>query len=108
MPSLPNRGLLAATDLSASLEMLKGWQLIQLNGAPAIEKSWRFADFYQTMAFVNAVAGVAHAMDHHPEISLGYNRCTVQYTTHDAGGLTQRDMEAATRIDNLAEGAVAE
>lgn len=104
MPSLPTGGQVAATDLSASLAQPEGWKLIELEGAPAIEKSWRFADFHQTMTFANAVAGVAHKMDHHPDMTVSYNRCTVRYTTHDAGGLTQRDLDAATRIDGLPEG----
>lgn len=101
MPSSPNSGQLSATDLSVSLAQLEGWQLMSLSAAPAIEKSWQFADFHQTMAFANAVAGIAHAMDHHPEMTISYSRCTVRYTTHDAGGLTQRDLEAARRIESL-------
>lgn len=108
MPSLPNKGQLAASDLKTSLDKLGGWSLTEINGTPAIEKSWRLANFHQTMAFANAVADVAHAMDHHPELTISYNRCTVKYTTHDAGGLTQRDLDAATRIESLPESSSAQ
>ena len=91
-------------DLNAALAGLSGWQRTLQEGKEAIQKSWRFADFHQTMAFVNAVAAVAHAMDHHPDLQVSYNRCTVLYTSHEAGGLTHRDIDAAARVDSLAEG----
>ncbi|MCB2023757.1 MAG: 4a-hydroxytetrahydrobiopterin dehydratase [Ottowia sp.] len=81
-----------------------GWQRTTQDGTPAIERRWRFADFHQTMAFVNAVAGVAHAQDHHPELAVGYGHCTVRYTTHDAGGLTARDLAAAEAVNALPQG----
>jgi len=91
-------------NLNAALAGLHGWQRVEQDGKGAVQKSWRFADFHQTMAFVNAVAAVAHVMDHHPDLHVRYNRCIVRYTTHDAGGLTQRDIDAATRVDALPEG----
>lgn len=94
-------------NLSTALAGLHGWQRVEQDGKAAIQKSWRFADFHQTMAFVNAVAAVAHAMDHHPDLHVSYNRCTVRYTTHDAGGLTCRDADAAARVDALPEGRAA-
>ncbi len=94
-------------DLSAALAHLHGWQRVEENGVAALRKSWRFANFHQTMAFVNAVANVAHAMDHHPDLHVSYNRCELRYTTHDAGGLTPLDVEAAHRVDTLPEGATA-
>jgi 4a-hydroxytetrahydrobiopterin dehydratase len=54
------------------------------------------------MAFVNAVAHVAHRQDHHPELAVGYGRCSVGYTTHDAGGVTLNDCICAARIERLA------
>ncbi|WP_423453788.1 4a-hydroxytetrahydrobiopterin dehydratase [Ottowia sp. VDI28] len=95
---------MTSNDLNAALTGLHGWQRVKHDGKAAIRRSWRFADFHQTMAFVNAVAAVAHAMDHHPDLHVSYNRCIVLYTTHDAGGLTQRDIDAATRVDALPEG----
>jgi len=58
-------------------------------------------DYYQTIAFVNALAWVAHAEDHHPDIEAGYNRCLVRYSTHAIGGLSDNDFICAARIDAL-------
>ncbi len=70
-----------------------------------ITREFRFRDFHQTMAFVNALAWVAHREDHHPDIEVGYNRCVVHYTTHAAAGLTDNDFICAARIDALQNGA---
>jgi 4a-hydroxytetrahydrobiopterin dehydratase len=56
------------------------------------------------MAFVNAVAFIAHAQDHHPDLSVHYSRCIVRYNTHDAGGLTDTDFAAAAKVDALLAG----
>ncbi|MBK6867202.1 MAG: 4a-hydroxytetrahydrobiopterin dehydratase [Burkholderiales bacterium] len=79
-----------------------GWRPTCHEGADALEKRWRFADFRQTMVFVNAVAELAERLDHHPELQLGYGHCRVLWTTHDAGGVTARDREAARQLDALA------
>ena len=67
----------------------------------AIERIVRFTNYYETIAFVNAVAWIAHMEDHHPELTVGYNRCQVTYTTHSAGGLTNSDFICAEKIDAL-------
>ena len=102
--SLVNKTTLTHEDLHTALQSADGWKLSSRPGAPSIEKSWRFADFHQTMAFVNALAQIAHSMDHHPELQVSYGACVVQYTTHDAGGITPRDIDAAVRINGLPEG----
>lgn len=66
-----------------------------------LERRFDFADFHQTMAFVNAVAWVAHREDHHPDLHVGYNRCTLRYSTHSAGGLTLNDFICAAKVDAL-------
>ncbi|WP_354440664.1 4a-hydroxytetrahydrobiopterin dehydratase [Ottowia thiooxydans] len=101
-----NRPSLTADELSKALTTIDGWKLSSRVGGPCIEKSWRFADFHQTMAFVNAVAQIAHSLDHHPELQVSYGTCLVQYTTHDAGGLTHRDIDSALRVNALAEGRI--
>ena len=68
----------------------------------SIQRSFRFSDYYQTIAFVNALAWVAHQQDHHPELQVSYNRCVVRYSTHSVGGLTENDFICAARIDALA------
>lgn len=79
-----------------------GWQRTRHGGVDALARRWRFADFGQTMAFVNAVAELAERLDHHPEMQLGWGHCRVVWTTHDAGGVTARDAEAARQVDALA------
>ncbi len=66
-----------------------------------IQRTFRFKNYYQTIAFVNALAWVAHAEDHHPDLEVGYNRCTVNYSTHSVGGLSENDFICAARIDAL-------
>jgi len=66
-----------------------------------IERTFRFKNYYQTIAFVNALAWIAHQEDHHPDLTVGYNRCVVQYSTHSVGGLSENDFICAARIDAL-------
>lgn len=79
------------------LETLPGWALNE-NG---IEKIFQFKNYYQTMAFVNALAWVAHQEDHHPDLQVGYKTCHVRYTTHAIGGLSANDFHCARRLDAL-------
>jgi 4a-hydroxytetrahydrobiopterin dehydratase len=67
----------------------------------AIERTFKFDDFRLTMAFVNAVAGVADAEDHHPHMAVDYGRCLVRFNTHSAGGITRNDFICAAKIDAL-------
>jgi len=69
-----------------------------------IQRSFRFKNYYQTIAFVNALAWVAHHQDHHPDLEVGYNRCVVNYSTHSAGGLSENDFICAAKIDALVPG----
>ena len=92
---------MTATTVVATLAQLEGWTLTGDGAAVAIEKSFGFSDYYRTMAFVNAVAFIAHAQDHHPHLSIDFNRCVVRFNTHDAGGLTLRDFDCAAHVDAL-------
>ena len=69
--------------------------------AQAIERQFKFPDFHHTMAFVNAIAWIAHREDHHPDLQIGYNRCTVRFSTHSVGGLSLNDFICAAHIDAL-------
>jgi 4a-hydroxytetrahydrobiopterin dehydratase len=91
------RSALSAAQIEAALRGLPQWQLA--NGA--IEKTYHFANYFETMAFVNAVAMVAHTQDHHPDLSVHYNRCVVRLNTHDVGGISDTDMDCARRFDAL-------
>jgi 4a-hydroxytetrahydrobiopterin dehydratase len=89
--------MLTPDDITARLAALDGWA----NQDGCIAKEFRFPDYHATLAFVNAVAWIAHRADHHPDLEVGYNRCLVRYTTHDAGGLSERDFACAARVDAL-------
>ena len=75
------------------------WQLV--GATQAITREFRFRNFYQTIAFVNAVAWIANGEDHHPDLEVGYNRCKVQYSTHAIGNLSENDFICAAKIDAL-------
>lgn len=88
---------LDASTLRAGLEALPQWQLD--DAGTAIRRSLRFADFSQAFGFMTQVALHAERHDHHPEWFNVYNRVDVRLTTHDAGGLTDRDLALARYID---------
>lgn len=69
-----------------------------------IAATFTFANFHETMAFVNAVAWIAHADDHHPELEVSYKRCRVRYSTHSIGGLSDNDVICALKINALLDG----
>ena len=95
---------LSATQIIAKLARLDGWKLAggDTNGQTvAIEKTYTFANYFETIAFVNALAFVAHAQDHHPDLSVHYNRCVVRFNTHDVKGISQSDFDCAAQIDAL-------
>ncbi|MBP7452675.1 MAG: 4a-hydroxytetrahydrobiopterin dehydratase [Ottowia sp.] len=81
-----------------------GWSVATEDGATAIEKTWRFADFRAAMAHAERVAALADRLNHHPTLTVGWGACTVRWTTHDAGGLTAQDFDAARQTDLLAPG----
>ncbi len=97
--SAQQRRALAPDELREQLAALPGWQL----DGPAIARTYAFANFYETMAFVNAVALIAHQQDHHPDLAVSYGRCTVRLNTHDVGGISHTDIDCARRIDALLE-----
>ena len=67
----------------------------------AISKEYEFPDFYETIAFVNAIAYIANQEDHHPDLEVSYGKCRVSFSTHDAGGLTENDFICAARVNAL-------
>ena len=99
--STQTRRALTATEVVATLAQLEGWSLSGDGAQVAIEKTYRFANYYETIAFVNAVAFIAHAEDHHPDLSVHYDRCVVRLNTHDVGGISPTDIDCATRFDAL-------
>lgn len=68
-----------------------------------ISQDFKFKNYYQTMAFVNAIAWMAHRENHHPDLEVGYNHCLVRYTTHAIDGLSENDFICAQKVDEIAE-----
>jgi len=84
-------------EVHAHLAQLSSWKA----AGGAIEKQFTFKNFHETMAFVNALAWIAHSEDHHPDLQVGYDRCTVRFSTHSVGGVSLNDMICAARTDAL-------
>ena len=80
-------------------QLADGWQA--QSNYTQIKKSFSFKNFYETMAFVNAIAWIANKENHHPDLELGYNYCHVTFTTHALGGLSHNDFICAAKIDAL-------
>jgi 4a-hydroxytetrahydrobiopterin dehydratase len=95
------RRALKPTEIVKRLAELPGWKLSGDGEEVAIEKTFSFADYFETIAFVNALAFVAHALDHHPDLSVHYSRCVVRFSTHDVHGISETDFECAARTDAL-------
>jgi 4a-hydroxytetrahydrobiopterin dehydratase len=91
---------IAATEVKLLLKQLPGWKLI--DKGEAIEKTYNFKNYYRTLAFVNALAYIAHGEDHHPDLGVHYNRAVVRYSTHDVGGLSMNDFICAAKVERLA------
>ena len=79
------------------LAQVSGWRLNQA----AIEKSFGFKNYHETIAFVNALAWICHTEDHHPDLSVGYDRCVVRFNTHSVGGVSINDFICAAKADAL-------
>lgn len=99
--SAQTRKALSATAVVNALSKLEGWQLTGDGTDVAIEKTYRFANYYETISFVNALAFMVNAQDHHPDLSVHYNRCVVRFNTHDVGGLSVTDFDCAAKADAL-------
>ena len=95
---------LTATQIIAKLVHVQDWRLSGGDdGGPslAIERKFTFANYFETIAFVNAVAFVVHKLDHHPELTVSYNSCVVRLNTHDVKAISQLDFDCAAQIDAL-------
>ncbi|HMN65794.1 MAG TPA: 4a-hydroxytetrahydrobiopterin dehydratase [Burkholderiaceae bacterium] len=83
------------TEIEAQLTELAGWSLRD----GALERSYAFRDYYDTIAFVNALAWMVHGEDHHPDLLVTYNRCTVRFNTHSVRGISENDFICAAKCD---------
>ena len=87
----------SAGEAQEMLKQLKGWILED----GKLVKLYPFRNYYETMAFVNALAWISHREDHHPDLQVGYNQCRVTYSTHAIGGLSENDFICAAKADEL-------
>lgn len=90
-PALPQ------AEINRFLSQLEGWQ----QQDQIISKTYPFKNYYQTIAFVNALAWMTHQADHHPDLTVTYNSCRVNYSTHAIGGLSENDFICAAKADAL-------
>ena len=101
---IPRKGSehsLSADEIRSHLGELAGWRLAADD--QGIEKAFRFDDFHRTMAFVNAVAWIAHREDHHPDMKVSYPCCALYFSTHDVGGISLNDFICAAKVEQLLE-----
>ena len=94
----PGAALLPSLELARQLAALPDWE----HSEQRLRKTFRFPDYDRTIAFVNALARMANRQDHHPDLSVHYGRVVVDWSTHDAGGVTLNDCICAARTDQLA------
>ena len=90
--------VLSSTDIDDALQKLPGWTRQE----KAIERVFQFDNFLQAMEFVNKIAVAAEAANHHPDIVINYNKVTLGLISHDSGGVTQRDIRMAGKINEVA------
>lgn len=89
---------LSEQDVQAALQNLAGWK----RSGQAIERVFEFPNFADAMKFVNSIAKTAEEANHHPDITINYNKVTLQLISHDSGGVTNRDVKMAARINEIA------
>lgn len=99
----PCEGGVAPLTLDEAQALMKqvsdAWKLAA--DGKSIRAEWKFRNFYHTMSFVNAVAHIANAEDHHPDMEVGYGYCRMNFNTHAIGGLSQNDFICAAKVDAL-------
>ena len=92
---------LTEPEILSNLAQLSGWEVVQ----GELVKEYAFKNYYETLAFINAIAYVIHAEDHHPELIATYNRCVVKFDTHSVnagrGGLSENDFICAAKVDAI-------
>lgn len=90
--------LLTDNDIKSHLqEISPEWKLAEDNRS--ISRTFKFKNYYDTMAFVNVVAMVSHQQDHHPEMTITYNTCRIEFSTHSVDGLSLNDFICAAKVD---------
>ena len=104
---VPRQTALSAAAIASTLPSVPGWAIED----GQLSRLFKFRNYYETMAFVNALAYIAHAQDHHPDLGVTYDSCTVRYMTHSVdqgrGGLSENDFICAAKVTALHHGSVA-
>ena len=101
-PIHQDRKALSATEIVTQLSKLNGEQAVGwrlMDGA--LEKTFSFKNYHETIGFVNALAFIANAEDHHPDLAVSYSKCTVRFNTHDVDGISVSDFFCASKVDAL-------
>ena len=97
-----HRKAMSATEIVTQLSKLNGeqalgWRLID----GALEKTYAFKNYHETIGFVNALAFIANAENHHPDLAVSFSKCTVRFNTHDVKGISVSDFFCASKADAL-------
>ena len=92
------RERLTEASIAAKLKRVRGWK----RAADSIERTWRFDTFLEAVGFMNRVFTLAEEADHHPDLLNSWTKVRVRFTTHDAGGLTDRDFQMAAKVNRVA------
>jgi 4a-hydroxytetrahydrobiopterin dehydratase len=91
---------LTRAEAQALMKQLQSeWQLSE--DSKSLHREWKFRNFFHTMSFVNAIAHIANAEDHHPDLEVGYGVCRMKFTTHAIDGLSENDFICAAKVDQL-------
>jgi len=88
---------LSQPEIDGLMRQLEGWQ----QQGQMIGKTYHFKNYYQVIAFVNAIAWMTHREDHHPDLKVTFNSCAVEYSTHAIQGLSENDFICAAKVDAL-------
>ena len=94
-----NEPALNRSQAQGLLSEIPGWALNE--NATEISRTYKFKNYYETIAFVNALAWIVHREDHHPDLDVGYNRCKIRFSTHSVKGLSENDFICAAKINTL-------
>ncbi len=86
-------------EINEKLKTLPEWTYD--DNTLSLVKTFQFKSYLKNIAFVNAVAWIANKENHHPDLEVSFNRCIVKFTTHDAGGVSEKDFELAKAVDSL-------
>ena len=98
-PCAPGTPPLSREQATGMLAQVPGWSLN--DAATELSRTFKFKNYHETLAFVNAQAWIAHREDHHPDLEVGYNRCHVRFSTHSIKGLSENDCICAAKINAL-------